>query len=170
MALWEGNTDTWLFVNQQRVIGVSLIQTMYGSFYVGFGNRLLLPHEYNYPLCVLSSEDTAINYASTSGSRMYIANSQIRSYVKWDNSWVANPTIVPTQANTGNQIQIHYPVGVNRGITPLYIDYMQLDGVYYAPATISASESTITIGTVVYLIVENVNRHDWTNFMAIEEA
>lgn len=165
IPLWEGITDLWLFVNIQRVIAVNLIQTFYQSIYVGFANRLLMPHEYNYPLVIIGSGSSAY---TTAGA--YIASPSIREYVDWTNSWVQNAAIVPTQVDTGNQIQVHYPVGVNRAILPLYSGYFQLDGVYYAPAAISASESTITIGADVYLIVEDVNQHAWSQFMAIKEA
>ena len=169
-ALWEGNTDIWVFVNEQRIIFVSLIQTYYSSSYIGFGNRLLMPHEYNYPLIQLSSENSSINYASTSDSRHYIADSRIRAVVNWDNSWTNNPSIYPTQVDTGDQIQFHYPDGVNRALLPLYVGYLQLDGIYYCPAAIQSSESTITIGSDTYIIFEDVNRHAWNQFMAIKEA
>ncbi len=168
-ALWSGDTSIWLFVNQQRVILVDVIQTNYSSCYVGFGNRLMMPHEYNYPLIILASENTGIDYASASGDRHYIADSHIRVYCKWDNSWVNQPSIVPTQVDTTPQNVFHYPAGVDRVLFPLYVDYMQLDGVYYAPASLQASEDTITIGTTNYIVFEDVNRHAWNQFMAIRE-
>jgi len=191
-ALWSSDTDLWLFVNQQRVIAVSCIQTYYNSIYIGFFNRFLMPHEYNYPLCVISSDDTGMNYDSQSGYRHFIPNAKRINMMNERNLWTAYYQettytdeyyisgrnfngILPNQQDTGNLVQVHYPSNASIGLLPIYLYwngniYGQLDDVYFTPASILSSESEITIGNDTYIVFEDVFRHGWSQFMAIKEA
>ena len=180
-ALWSSDTDLWLFIDQQRVILVTCIQTYYSSAYIGFFNRFLMPHEYNYPLCIISSEWNSEGYDSTSDYRHFIPNSKNIDFIVEDNTWKGwyqsdNPgVLLPNQQDTGNLVQVHYPSNASIGLLPIYLYwngniYGQLDDVYFTPASILSSESEITIGNDTYIVFEDVFRHGWSQFMAIKEA
>ena len=180
-SLWNSDADLWLFVNPQRVVSVTCVQTYYSSTYVGFFNRFLMPHEYNYPLCVVTSDWASDNYDSTSDYRHFIPNSKNIDFMVEDNTWKGwlnsdNPgVLLPNQQDTGHLVQVHYPSNTPIGLLPIYIYYNsniygQLDNVYFTPAAILASESEITIGNDTYIVFEDVFRHGWSQFMAIKEA
>jgi len=179
--LWSSDTDLWLFVNPQRIIGVGCIQGYYNCFYLGFFNRFALPHEYPYPLCVISSDIDGYSYASTDDDRQFLINSHNIAFVVENNTWVSkydsgNPGwLLPHQRSTDYRPMIHYPEGKKRVLFPVYIYkdgnlYGQLDGVYGAYGAITSSESEITIGGDTYICFENVFRHGWGDFMAIKCA
>lgn len=177
-ALWNSDTDFWLFVNQQRVIAVSCIQTVYNSAYAGFFNRFAMPHEYNYPLCVITSDDTSMSYDSTSGDREFIPNSHRVNFMQEQNVWEdftsSHTSLLPIQQDTGYLVEMHYPTGANRALLPIYIYYNgniygQLDGVYFNPGDVNSSESEITVNGDTYIVFEDVFRHGWNQFMAVKE-
>jgi len=184
LELWSGETDLWIFVSPQRIIGVDHIQGYYGCFYLGLLNRLCLPHEYPYPLCIISSDCKDYDYASTSDHRRFFPDAHNVCFVTPDNRWNAYLShewnspfhFLPLQADTGYLEQIHYPESAKRALLPVYLWWHEeeilgeLEGVYLAPGAISSSESEITAGDDTYICFENVFRHEWKDFMAILEA
>lgn len=187
----------WIFSNQQRIILVVRTNTYYSAYYGGMFWRFALPHEYPYPLIVMTDgwmqwgwdhyidpQQTTYNHRHIFVGGVYDVMGTITSkssywnccaICNYGNNWAGRTsyTIVPTDIYHSYIEQHHYPPDQPLGLMPLYISYAglagQMDGVFAIPSADLEPEAEIIYSGDTYLCVPDVWRTDWRYWFAVKE-
>ena len=167
--------DYWLAVNAQRIaFGLKVGTPVYEHGYAGYFLPYATPSQYPYPLVVggMLSGVPATRFSDTSHSMPYKgsrANFKVRfvdgtwkqiDTWPWNNNYLAGTTQLRDTAST-------YPL-----LPVLLTDsgpnlYGELDGVHYISGFNNAVENTLTIGGSTYVVLQDVARTGFTDYIAL---
>jgi len=173
----------WFISNKRRIIVIArTASTLYMSAYLGFGKRIATPAQYPQPNLLVgnsygnkSFSDTTLTYCAKVVDGAFVnkffsikPNGQVLvtadTLEGW--TWTNDGTVKKT---TNNKINL-FPLYVinNTQAQPMYEVLYELDGVYLCPNEGIVAEDTITIGADTYLIVPDIYRTNFDNYMAIK--
>jgi len=159
----------WIVANGRRIVMVAKTGTHYEMMHLGLFLPYATPAQYQYPLLVAGSYDHYVRYSDTTNrhsftKRMFSQRSS--NYYTPAGDWKADPYIWPD--NIGDMRECpdgSYP------LLPVIIDGLgEIDGVYVVPGYNNASENTITVAGVNYLVVQNVSRTGYNDYSAVKLA
>ena len=184
----------WIFSNQQRIVLVVRTNTYYSAYYGGMFWRFALPHEYPYPLVLLTDGYASWGWSSyidpqstdeyrhifMPGLKDIFTTNQSRN---WDACALCSYTnsfaqayyyaFLPCEVDLSYVEQHHYPPDAPQGLFPLYISYGglagQLDNVFFAPSADHEPEAEINQSGDIYLVIPDVFRTDWKYWFAVKE-
>jgi len=153
--------DYWLVVNAQRIACTMKVGTpVYESFYAGKFFPYARPAQYPYPLFVGGSfaGAAAARFSDSSYSFYQRGGVNSRAALRNNSSWL-NPYTYPYDSNlvTGNQIRdtegeyVLMPVEVYSAVDL----YGRLDGVYHISGFNNATENTLLIGGITYVVLQD---------------
>lgn len=167
--------DYWLAVNAQRIaFGLKVGTPVYEHGYAGYFLPYATPSQYPYPLVVggMLNGVPATRFSDTSHSMPYKgarANFKLRfvdgSWKQidtwpWNNNFLANTS----QLRDTNGTYPLLPVLLNDSAPNLY---GELDGVHYISGFNNAVENTLVIGGVNYVVLQDVARTGFTDYIAL---
>lgn len=190
--LWDGSMPYWFIANGRRFIVVVRVTTVYQSAYAGFILPYHLPTTWAYPLFIggCSSNPTwrysVVNHGNHAaffnpgqtadairlpdGQWIGISNKKqnqnedsdtVNNIVPWA-AWFGFSTL--REGLDGNYTPIPAEIAIS---SPYAATLGALQGVHYVPGFGTASENTITVDGVTYLIVQNVYRTSNNEYAAI---
>lgn len=167
--------DYWLVVNAQRIaFGLKVGTPVYEHGYAGKFLPYATPGQYPYPMFVggMLSGVPATRFSDTAHS-MYAkgncANARMRfvdgawhqpESWPWNNDYLAGSTQL---RDTGSNYKL-LPVVLNDSGPNIY---GELDGVYSISGFNNATENTLTIGGVDYVVLQDVARNGFTDYLAL---
>lgn len=172
--------DYWLTLNPQRIALAMKVGTpVYESCYVGKCLPYGRPSQYPYPVVCggMLSGASATRFSDTAHSGYFKGNTvamalrsndnwlQPRCY-PWDNTYIAGNGSSATQTNlrdTGGNYQL-LPIELHDNTANLW---GALDGIYYISGFDNAVENTLTIGSVDYVVIQDVWRTGHTDYYAL---
>lgn len=171
--------DYWLVVNGQRIaFGLKIASPVYEHGYAGLFLPYATPSQYPYPLVVGGMLDgIPATRFSDSNHSIYAKGSRNNLRMRFvDGAW-KTPDCYPW--NTGyspNCITGSYQIrdaGGNYPLLPILLRdgapnlFGELDGVYQISGFNNTVESTLTIGGVTYVVLQDVWRNGFTDFIAL---
>lgn len=190
------NDDTikyWLYASKNRVIAVArLTGSVFESLYVGHGKRFSAPSDYANPIVVIGSHsginnhsDTGVDHTSIifpriNGSNLIVvdpentygdtATTSGKFVAKLIPTSILSTGSVPSLDPTTTTEQLRFAIYVYLGRDDYIL--MALEGVYFVPKESIQSEDTLTmtIGSQVHDLFQNVHRVDYDDYMAIAAA
>lgn len=167
--------DYWLVANAQRIaFGIKVGTPVYESAYVGKFLPYATPGQYPYPVVVggMLNGVPPTRFSDTSHSIPYrgsCANFRMRFV---DGAW-KQPDCWPWNNGTvasGTQLR---DTGANYPLMPVVVNdngpnvYGELDGIYYISGFDNATENTLTIAGVPYVVLQDVGRNGFTDYYAL---
>jgi hypothetical protein len=167
--------DYWLCVNAQRIaFGLKVGTPVYESGYTGKFLPYATPSQYPYPMVVggMLSGVPATRFSDTTHSMPYKGNraglrmrfvdgswKQPESW-PWNNTYVASTTQL---RDTGSNYQL-LPVVLNDSALNVY---GELDGIFFISGFNNATENTLTISSINYVVLQDVSRNGFTDYYAL---
>ena len=167
--------DYWLVVNAQRIaFGLKVGTPAYEHGYAGKFLPYATPGQYPYPLAVggMLNGVPATRFSDTAHSMPYKgtrANFKIRfvdgawkqiDSWPWNNAYLATATKL---RDTNNNYKL-LPVVLNDAGPNIY---GELDGVYSISGFNNATENTLTIDGIPYVVLQDVSRNGFTDYIAL---
>jgi len=167
--------DYWLIVNPQRIaFGMKVGTPVYEHGYVGKFLPYATPGQYPYPLVVggMLSGVAATRFSDTShampykGNRVNLRMRFVDGVWKqpecwpWNNTFLANTTQL---RDTGNNYPL-LPVVINDSTPNVY---GELDGIYFISGFNNAVENTLTVDGVDYVVLQDVGRNGFIDYIAM---
>jgi len=185
MPLNNDNMYYWIFSNKRRIIIiVRVAASIYVSGYLGGCKALASPSNFPKPYCVIAPTHGNVSFASTSNNFRFIIHlnsSQIYySAMAFDEDsnflYNKNLTLLPKYnfmdvgelKKTKENKLVLYPVYFYDYLAIPKKSYSVLDGVFFVPGINLASEDIIEIGGDDYLIIQNIFRTSYQDYMAIK--
>ncbi|MDE2000385.1 MAG: hypothetical protein KGI52_15825, partial [Burkholderiales bacterium] len=178
MPLRRNSMRYWLVANGQRLVIVAQVDTTYQTCYLGKILPYGSPGQYPYPLLVGAplASNAAIRYSDVSASAPTLAYKGTRNNLRLrfsDGSWRtpdAWPWYTPNSTDlvrdTGGQYAL-LPVILNDSAPNIY---GELDGVAFVSGFGNAVENTVTVSSVSWLVVQDVNRTGAEDYCAVRLA
>lgn len=187
MPLNETNMAYWIFSSKRRIMVVARVSgTIYEAFYAGGTKRFSSPSKYPHPYIIMGTVgDAATTFSSTASTHnffiwpvqvpgcfmcllpndTYDKGTNVTFYPKRDfGSGLGTLKKTPT-----NKI-ILYPVyAIQRAVAPYQLLF-ELDGPFFTPFTSLAAEDILEIAADDYLIVPNIFRTTYQDYMGLLEA
>jgi hypothetical protein len=176
VPLWNHNTPYWMAANGQRLIVFAKIENVYESFYMGKYLPYAIPSQYPYPVfCGGSlSTATATRYSDSSHQSWFkgtLANSRLRHV---DGLWKTpdfHPcagTHVLRNSNADSDVaEGYYSLNAITLSDSTPNVYGELDGVYFISGYNNAVENTGTYDSKPYVVMRNIWRTDFTDYVAL---
>jgi len=194
MPLFQSNIDYWFIANNRRFIVIAKVSTVFVSMYGGFGLPYATPSEFPYPIYIGATTPLTTQRFSESSYAMggfWDPPGPNAAYIRHvDGSWidVGNYTASGSTKNRGIIIDGHiWPYretendqiinNIDGSYTLFEVIisnkanagnvYGELEGVFSCSGFANASENTVTIGGVVYLVIESPSRPGVSDFACI---
>ena len=163
----------WIVANGRRIVMVAKTSTHYEMMYLGLFLPYATPAQYQYPLLVAGSYNQSMRYSETPSNRSSFTKAlRVDGYTNYSINYY-------TPAGDWKKANIWpYDIGDMREcpdgsypLLPVIMDGLgEIDGVYVVPGYKNASENTITVDGVNYLVVQNVNRTGYNDYSAVKLA
>lgn len=170
--------DYWLTVNGQRIaVGLKVGTPVYEHGYAGFFLPYATPNQYPYPMLVGGMLDgvPGTRFSDTSHA-MYVRGTRNNCRMRFvDGSW-KTPDCYPWGTGFTNVIAGNSQLrdtGGNYALLPVLLRdgspnlYGELDGVYQISGFNNTVENTLTIGGVTYVVLQDVARTGFTDYIAL---
>lgn len=183
------NIQYWLAANGQRIVaGLKVGTPVYEHFYIGKFLPYGRPSQYPYPVCTIGmlNAANATRYSDITHSMGYKGSTQpaVRSSFRdpggvWQTLWVWPWTYKQTQFPAGAVEHIRdtsdyydlLPLEVYKEAASSATDiYGALDGVYYISGFNNVTENTVVIGGVTYVVLQDVTRTGFADYIAMKLA
>jgi hypothetical protein len=181
--LWNSNTPYWMFATPRRLMVVAKVSTVYQLAHLG----LLVPPateaQYPYPMLIAGCGNGSTTVWSTTGTGNSIfANGQSsagRVMVpggEWVDLGTIAGTVQPASATSAQKSNILTAPDGSYLIEQIWmVDTTttrptilgQVDGLFRVSGYLNAAENLITIGGVNYLVVPDVYRSGYGDFLAV---
>lgn len=174
--------DYWLVWNAQRIMFALKVGTpVYEFAYNGKFTQYARPSQYPYPVASIGTLDgsptTRFSDTATTHTIGVLTGTTGRNQMrirKHDGTWYQSRTypycvsqIVSATASI-RDTEGFYPLMPVELLEFGVSTYGCLDGVFYVTGFNNITENTITIGGTVYVVVQDVFRTGFNNYMAIE--
>lgn len=168
--------DYWLVVNAQRIMCAMKVGTpVYESFYVGKFLPYTLPSQYPYPVacCATLNGAPATRYSDTGHTMGFRGNSTALSIRSLAGTYVqpfvwpfSNTTVLAgsTALRETGTVYTLQPLVLNNNADSVY---GELDGVYHISGFSQAVENTLSIGGVSYVVIQDVYRTGFNDYIAM---
>lgn len=172
--------DYWLTLNGQRIVLAMKVGTpVYESCYVGKMLPYGRPSQYPYPVVCggMLSGEAATRFSETTHSIPYkgnLANMALRNndgWVKpycypWGNTYIAGGGYATYQTNLRDTAGTYHllPVELHDNTANLW---GALDGIFYISGFNNATENTLSIDGVNYVVIQDVWRTGHTDYFAM---
>jgi hypothetical protein len=169
--------DYWLSLNAQRIaIAMKVGTPVYESMYVGKFNPYARPSQYPYPVvsCGMLSGVPATRFSDTGHSMPYKGNRTNMRLRDTLGVW-STPYCYPYSNTTimaGSTSSLRDTEG-NYHLTPVEMYAYRanlwgaLDGIYHITGFNNTVENTITIGGIVYVVIQDVYRTGFPDYYAL---
>jgi hypothetical protein len=192
LPLWSSSIPYWLIVNEQRLVLMAKVSTIYVHAYLGFVDTYATDTEHAYPLLVGGSALTdTVGYSDAASLRAYWADSGLgnpgylyRPDGVWDQvrqdsttgvelwPWTLDDETWFTHLRDGfglhpmlPAVLISRPSGTKpRGVVG------ELDGVYWVSGFGASVEDTVTVGSQDHVLGQDINRNGRNDHVALELA
>jgi len=171
---WNQSIQYWIAVNGQRAVVVMKIETVYTMFYIGKIFGYGSPNQYPYPvLCATPVETADATRYSDTGYHNPFHPSSLACKIYKVGVGFENCAQFPADNWMSDQIR---DTGGEHALLPIILYsnsfniWGELDGVYYISGWDQAVENTVTIGGDTYLVVHNVWRTGFADYVAIKMA
>lgn len=166
--------DYWLVCNAQRIAACLKVGTpIYETFYAGKFFQYGRPTQYPYPVVSGGSffGQQAIRYSDTTRAAFFTNTGQTKLGLRNNAGWV-NPKVYPIES-TG--VSVTHQLRDTNGNYPLIPSelydtngvYGVLDGIYYVSGFNNVVENTVVISGVTYLVVQNIWRTGFADYIAL---
>lgn len=163
--------DYWLAVNAQRIaFGLKVGTPVYEHGYAGYFLPYATPSQYPYPLVVggMLSGVPGTRFSDTSHSMPYKGNRANFKARFVDGTWKqilsqpwANTYLSALRDTAGGYTLIPVALYDTSNV------YGELDGIYQISGFNNAVENTLTIGGVPYVVVQDVGRTGFSDYIAL---
>lgn len=170
----------WFIANKRRIIVIArTASTLYMSCYLGFGKRISTPGAYEKPNTVIGNNAGDLTFASTtlvdctnidatsyismtiSPSEIFLASTAINK------GWTFAETRV-MRKTTNSKVNI-FPLFVSTiEAHPNRLLLFELDNIYKCPNEGIVAEDTLTIGGDTYLVVPNIYRSGFGDYLCVK--
>jgi hypothetical protein len=178
VPMWNQPITYWAICNGQRLVVAAKIQNVYESFYLGKFLPYATPKQYPYPLLVGGMLDTesATRYSETSHYSWFKGNGGhflMRDVMgAWPTAelWPQNMPITirntPADGLSGTAGGAYglYPMILNTSTPNIW---GELDGIFFISGFNNATENTMTVSGVTYLVIRDVWRTGAKDYMAM---
>lgn len=166
--------DYWLAVNPQRIIfGLKVGTPVYEHGYAGKFMPYARPTQYPYPMFVggMLVGNTATRYSETTHSFPYYGNKASARMRFVDGLW-KQPEAWPTNNSYLMSTNMPRDSNSNYALMPVILNdsigvYGELDGVYRISGFNNVVENTLTIGGITYVVLQDVYRTSFNNYIAL---
>ena len=169
----------WLVWNAQRIMFALKVGTpVYEFAYVGKFTAYARPSQYPYPAVTVGTlaGSTTTRYSDTSTSHQIgaMTGGSLIDQIKFrnpDGIWSqirTFPYCITNIASNSNPTDGFYPLMPIELLADGVATYGCLDGVFYITGFDNIVENTGTISGVVYVVVQNVFRTGFNNYLAME--
>lgn len=185
--LWNSEIPYWLSVTGRRIICVAKVNTVYQHIHLGFINPPATNNQYPYPLLIggCGSTDT-YNYATTS---------DVTAYWAYNGSTGSGNLSLPgggwgkisTDGSSATLVSLNSwsPIHAKKSniitcpddtymLFPIYVlntdfpeIYGQIDGLFQISGYNNASENTLTIDGVEYVVFQDIHRATYGVYCAM---
>ena len=170
--------DYWLVWNAQRIMFALKVGTpVYEFAYVGKFTPYARPSQYPYPVASIGtlggSPVTRYSDTSTEHTIGAMTGSTLRTQMRirrHDGVWLqvrTYPYCINIIASQSRDTEGFYPLMPIELLESGVATYGCLDGVFYVSGFNNIVENTITIGGVVYVVVQDVFRTGFQNYLAL---
>lgn len=173
--------DYWLALNPARITaGLKVGTPVYQTFYAGFFLPYATPAQYPYPLFVggMLNGIPATRYSNTVYNfpyRGYLGSSTQNLALRFvDGGWRV-PFVFPFSTTSSYRVNdAHNDTAGVYSLEPLVLNdsspnvYGQLEGVYSITGFNNVVENTTTIDGVDYVVIQDVYRTGFTDYIALE--
>ena len=171
--------DYWLVWNAQRIMFALKVGTpVYEFAYNGKFTQYARPSQYPYPVASIGTLDgspvTRYSDTSTAHTIGAMTGSTLRNQMRirrHDGAWLqvrTYPYCINIIASQSRDTEGFYPLMPIELLESGVATYGCLDGVFFVSGFNNIVENTITIGGTVYVIIQDVFRTGFSNYMAIE--
>lgn len=193
MALWQFQIPYWIVADGRRVIISCKVSTNYMSAYCGFILPYATPTEYPYPLYIGGpyAENTGIRWSNESHNHRSFFDPTYGYIYTIEGTWLLvrnkvsssgnevdqNTTNVWPYNSSNSQINVvRQSPGDVYPMLPMIIHtssnggnvYGELSGAFWCPGFANASENSITISSVEYVVFQDVYRSGNLDYCAIK--
>lgn len=166
--------DYWLVVNAQRIaavlkVGTPVYETLYAGKFFQYGR----PTQYPYPVVSGGSMlgQQAVRYSDTDRAAFWTNTGQTNLGMRDNTGW-RNPKVYPMESE-GVAVTDH--LRDNNSTYPLLASelydnngvYGMLDGIYYISGFNNVVENTLVISGVTYVVVQNIWRTGFADYIAM---
>lgn len=166
--------DYWLVCNAQRIAACLKVGTpIYETFYAGKFFQYGRPTQYPYPVVSGGSffGQQAIRYSDTTRAAFFTNTGQTKLGLRNNAGWV-NPKVYPIESTGVAVTHQLRDTNANYPLIPseLYDTngvYGVLDGIYYVSGFNNVVENTVVISGVTYLVVQNIWRTGFADYIAL---
>lgn len=168
--------DYWLVVNAQRIMCAMKVGTpVYESFYVGKFLPYALPSQYPYPVvcCAMLNGSPATRYSDTTHSMGFKGNTTACDMRTQSGSYsqpYTYPWIADNLAGSSAQLRETGTVYTLQPIVLLNLSdtlYGEFDGVFHISGFSQGVENTLVISGVTYVVIQNVYRTGFNEYIAM---
>ena len=178
VPLWNNAIPYWIIGNGQRVVVAVKIENVYQVFGLGKFFPYATPAQYPYPVIAFGAlTNTAFTrYSDTtyvSGWKGSRANFTMRTL---GGTWIS-PTIYAysTTKTFRNTVNADATADGYYGLHPLVLMdstnvYGELDGLYFISGYNNASENTLVVDGVTYIVFRDVYRTGFNDYIAMRLA
>lgn len=167
--------DYWLVINAQRILCAMKVGTpVYESFYLGKFLPYTLPSQYPYPVacCGTLNGSPATRFSDTTHSFGFAGNTPAFEIRRPDGTYAA-PYCWPWTAPMLTTTQQLRETGTVYTLQPIVLHnnsntiYGELDGVFHISGFSQGSENTLVIGGVTYVVIQNIYRTGFNDYIAL---
>ena len=179
VPLWNQQTPHWIVANGQRLVVAAKVENVEESFYLGKPFFHYTPFQYPYPVVcgAMLTSDSATRYSDTTHNAWFIGSSAALEVREIDGSWSApdaypyhgTRTLRNTITASGTAVGYYgiHPIELSNSDPTLF---GELDGVFYISGFNNAVENTFTIDAVPYVVIRNVWRTGFKDYVALRLA
>ena len=171
--------DYWLVWNAQRIMFALKVGTpVYEFAYNGKFTQYARPSQYPYPVASIGTLDGSpyTRFSDTASAHTIgaMTGPTLRNQMRirrHDGAWLqvrTYPYSITDIASQSRDTEGFYPLMPIELLEAGVATYGCLDGVFYVSGFNNIVENTITIGGVVYVVIQDVSRTGFNNYMAIE--
>lgn len=170
--------DYWIIANAQRIaFGLKVGTPVYESAYVGKILPYARPSQYPYPLVVCGMLDgvPATRFSDGSHSMGFKGNRANMKMRFVDGTWKTPQCFPWNNARIAGRTSQNRDTGSYYSITPIILSdasgiYGEFDGVYQISGFNNAVENTLNIGGKDYVVIQDVARTGFSDYIALELA
>lgn len=176
IPLWNQAIPYWLLVNGNRIALAAKVETVYEHFYLGKFLPYATPSQFPYPVVVggMLNGTPATRYSDNNQSWPYAGSTSVLVMRFVDGLW-RQPDCWPFNSDDpATSVPVTFrDTGGEYGLMPIVLNdsdpnvFGELDGVFHLTGFNNAVENTLTIDAINYVVMRDVWRTGFNDYIAM---